>query len=58
MNAPRLDEKTKLAIIKAYRDGEKLSVIASIFHVHNSYATILIKRRGFTVRRLGGRKYA
>ncbi len=57
MSAPRLDEKTKLEILKAYREGEPLLSIADRFKVHMSYPTLLAKRRGLSTRRPSGRKY-
>ncbi len=46
MSAPRLNEATKLAILRDYLAGVKLEAIAAKYGVNQSYARILARRRG------------
>lgn len=51
MSRPRLTEKQKAAIVKAYKAGEPVVKIAGQYKVATSYPGLLAARRGLPLRR-------
>jgi hypothetical protein len=45
MSSPRLSPETKIAIVEAYKAGERLASIAARFGVDQSYPGLLARRR-------------
>lgn len=50
MSKPRLTPDQKLAVLRAYRQGEGVKTIAARFGIDNTYPSLLAKRRGLVRR--------
>lgn len=47
----KIDEATRIAIVRSYEAGVDIDEIARIYKVHRSYPTKLARRRGIEMRR-------